>query len=551
MDPIKRYELIRPIITGEKTVSEVEQESGLSSRTIYRYLLRFREGNENLESLRNKSHAIHSHPKWLTDDDKALVISYQLSNPSKSTRQIADDLKAEGILDISYRTVANILKEGHLQKPFFSTPDPREPQAQAQRVEHLISLYLSGQSVQRICNEHNVAPSTFYYWYARYKTEQTYENLSSAPHSPRQKVTDEVKAAVIKKQQENPKLGCWRLSLFEYENQTLSAATIWRILNENKRPKTPPDPLYHFSHPHQMWFIDHMHLKTLKDQTKVYRLIIIDGFSRVLLSDETVLSKGAIDAISVLLNAFARFGLPEMILSDNAKAFSSFVYRLLLGVLRVGVRYTEPGHPWENPYAESLIGTLRAYFYPYIQRQKSVASIAWVYASKARYYNHRVHWKFHHDEIKTPITKLADERGRPLPPKLELSYLATAKRKNRRVDGQGRISWNRYQLYVRIELAKGWVEIREYVDSLVVTYQSGTVVSYHCLRERNQITEVENAPVFHDHSGIEHSPQLELFDLSEYELRYVSKRPRAKRKRCKVDATQWLIWGIFPPKRKR
>lgn len=119
MDPIKRYELIRPIITGEKTVSEVQQESSLSSRTIYRYLKQFREGNENLESLRDKSHAIHSHPKWLTDEQKALVISYQLQNPSLSTRQIADALKTEGILEISYRTVGNILSEGHLQKPFF------------------------------------------------------------------------------------------------------------------------------------------------------------------------------------------------------------------------------------------------------------------------------------------------------------------------------------------------------------------------------------------------------------------------------------------------
>jgi hypothetical protein len=34
MDPLKRYEMIRPIIAGLKTVSEVEQESGLSSRTI-------------------------------------------------------------------------------------------------------------------------------------------------------------------------------------------------------------------------------------------------------------------------------------------------------------------------------------------------------------------------------------------------------------------------------------------------------------------------------------------------------------------------------------
>jgi transposase len=119
MDPLKRYEMIRPIIAGLKTVSEVEQESGLSSRTIYRYLLRFREGNENLESLRDKSHAIHSHPKWLTDEQKAQVITYQLQHPTQSTRQIAQALKSEGILEISYRTVGNILKEGHLQKPFF------------------------------------------------------------------------------------------------------------------------------------------------------------------------------------------------------------------------------------------------------------------------------------------------------------------------------------------------------------------------------------------------------------------------------------------------
>ena len=79
----------------------------------------------------------------------------------------------------------------------------------------------------------------------------------------------------------NPQLGCWRLSLFEYENQKLGATTIWRILNEAKRPKSPPEPIYQLSHPHQMWFVDHMHLKTLKNGTKVYSLIVLDGWSRV------------------------------------------------------------------------------------------------------------------------------------------------------------------------------------------------------------------------------------------------------------------------------
>ncbi len=86
-----------------------------------------------------------------------------------------------------------------------------------------------------------------------------------------------------------------------------------------------------------------------------------------------------------------RWGLPQAILSDNAKAFTSLLYTLLMGVLRVQVRYITPGCPWENGYAESLIGTLRAYFYPHLQRQKTYGGVQRVYVAKTDYYNRRVH----------------------------------------------------------------------------------------------------------------------------------------------------------------
>ena len=107
----------------------------------------------------------------------------------------------------------------------------------------------------------------------------------------------------------------------------------------------------------------------------VYSLVVVDGWSRVLLSDEIVLSKGVRDACVILLSAFAKWGVPKAILFDNAKAFTSLLYTLLLGVLRVKVYYTASGHPWENPYAKSLIGTLRAYFYPHVQRQKTTKGL--------------------------------------------------------------------------------------------------------------------------------------------------------------------------------
>ena len=52
--------------------------------------------------------------------------------------------------------------------------------------------------------------------------------------------------------------------------------------------------------------------------------------------------------------------------------------------------------------------------------------------------------------------------------------------------------------------------------------------------------EKSNDLLFHDHSGIETSTQLELFDLSQFRLRYVSRRP-PNRKHHRSNAVQLLM----------
>ena len=392
-----------------------------------------------------------------------------------------------------------------------------------------------------ISEQYGVPRPNLYYWMSRYETYQTYENRSPAPHQTHSKVTEEIKAAVLEKL---TRIHVWDVGAFLCLNMR---DRIWLILIEARHPRLPPKFLYHLTHFHQIWFIDHMHLRTLPNGQKVYSLIVLDGFSRVLLTDEICLSKGARDACLILLRTFVRWGLPEEIISDNAKSFTSLLYRLLMGVLRVKVGYITPGHPWENPFAESFIGTLRAYFYPHIQRQKTITGIQRVYTQKTDYYNHRVHWEFRKDEVKTPLGRLGGAKGRPMPEKFELKLLATGKRFTRTVNGQGIVSWKRYRLYVRAELKKEKIEIREFFDSLVVVYRSGTVVSYECIHERSEVSSIFNTPVFHAHPGIKPSKQLELFDLSQlqlqFQLRYVSRRP-PNQKHISGNAIQLVIEGL-------
>ena len=121
MNALQRYEIIRPILKGEKTPKQVSEETSIPLSTIYYYLKLFRESGGDIKSLEDKSHAIHSHPKRLTREDKDKIVEYKLQHPHLSSRRIAEALTQEGILQIHDRTVVNILRERGLTTPFFST----------------------------------------------------------------------------------------------------------------------------------------------------------------------------------------------------------------------------------------------------------------------------------------------------------------------------------------------------------------------------------------------------------------------------------------------
>ena len=83
MNALQRYELTRPILKGEKTPKQVSEETGVPLSTIYYYLKLLRESGGDIKSLEDKTHAIHSHPKRLTREDRDKVYGYPQSQDQK------------------------------------------------------------------------------------------------------------------------------------------------------------------------------------------------------------------------------------------------------------------------------------------------------------------------------------------------------------------------------------------------------------------------------------------------------------------------------------
>ena len=80
MHALQRYEIIRPILKDEKTPKQVNEETSVPLSTIYHYLKLFRQSGGDMKSLEDKSHAVHSHPKRLTREDKDKVAQYKLQH---------------------------------------------------------------------------------------------------------------------------------------------------------------------------------------------------------------------------------------------------------------------------------------------------------------------------------------------------------------------------------------------------------------------------------------------------------------------------------------
>lgn len=124
----------------------------------------------------------------------------------------------------------------------------------------------------------------------------------------------------------------------------------------NERQSPIKSNLHVWEYPEQPW--QRIHLDFLGPfKSKLY-LIIIDSHSKWLEVEE-VTSTSAKQCISRLLPMFARFGIPQHIVTDNGPPFSSFEFANFVRVNGIKHTFTPPYHPASNGQAENSVKTVK------------------------------------------------------------------------------------------------------------------------------------------------------------------------------------------------
>jgi putative transposase len=107
-----------------------------------------------------------------------------------------------------------------------------------------------------------------------------------------------------------------------------------------------------------VWTYDFVEDAT-QDGRKLRFLTLTDEYTRRGLAIEVRRSFKANDVLTALEAAFAQYGMPAFLRSDNGSEFIAQAVQSWLEKMSVRTHYIDPGSPWQNPFGESFNGTLR------------------------------------------------------------------------------------------------------------------------------------------------------------------------------------------------
>jgi transposase InsO family protein len=268
----------------------------------------------------------------------------------------------------------------------------KETTAVEERARFIEAVLSARWTMTELSKAFGVSRKTGYKWLRRYREEGAEGLLerSRAPHRRPNATPAEVVELVVKARRQHPRWGPRKLLAWleprHPEVEFPAPSTAGEILKRHglvkprrRRPRVVPytQPFSGCVAPNDVWSADHKGSFLLGDGDRCYPLTIADAFSRFVLTCDAQESTNEGLARESFERAFDRYGLPDVIRTDNGTPFASpapaGLSRLSVWWIRLGIKHERiaPGHPEQNGRHERMHRTLK-----YEATQPSSATMA-------------------------------------------------------------------------------------------------------------------------------------------------------------------------------
>lgn len=367
----------------------------------------------------------------------------------------------------------------------------RETSPMDQRMQ-FVTEYQSGLfTMTELAVHYGIARRTGYKWVNRYDAESVggLIDRSRRPHHSPQATATALVEALMAERRRHPRWGAQKLLVVAARRQpqaawpSRSTVCTWikqrgLVSPQRRRDRSmhaPAPPLVPITTANEVWTTDFKGEFRTGDRRYCYPLTLRDGFSRFVLRCDALLGCTYDATRRRFERAFAEYGLPERIRSDNGGPFASTglarLSRLAVWWIRLGIvpERIALGHPEQNGSHEQFHSVLKA------DTARPPASNA--SAQQRRFvrfcaeYNYDRPHEALHDDVPASCYQPSP---RPLPRRVPpLEYPGHFE--IRRASNYGYVSWNGRPLFLSNALAGEDVGFEE-VDDDIWTIRLASVV---------------------------------------------------------------------------
>jgi putative transposase len=257
----------------------------------------------------------------------------------------------------------------------------RETSPMEERVEFVRECQSGLFTMTELAEQYGISRVTGYKWLERYAAEGVagLADRSRRPHRSPQATEAELIEALLTQRRRHPRWGAKKLLAVVRQRDADAAwparSTVCAVLKRHglvlpqRRPRRPPHGahvLTAMTRPNEVWTTDFKGEFRTGDHRYCYPLTLRDGFSRYVLRCDALLSRCYELTRRRFERAFAEYGLPDRIRSDNGEPFASSglgrLTRLNVWWMQLGIvpERIALGHPEQNGSHEQFHRVLKA-----------------------------------------------------------------------------------------------------------------------------------------------------------------------------------------------